>query len=110
VYTIEIVPELATRARERLERLCDGRVHTRQGDGYYGWPEAAPFDGIIVTAAASSIPPPLVEQLAPGGRLIVPVGATAWSQNLVLVTKAQDGAVRTRTLIPVRFVPLTGEH
>lgn len=110
VHTIEIVPALARGAAERLARLGYGEVKTREGDGYYGWPEAAPFQAIIVTAAATSIPPPLVEQLAPGGRMVVPVGATPWTQNLVLVTKDEDGAVRTRTLLPVRFVPLTGGH
>jgi protein-L-isoaspartate(D-aspartate) O-methyltransferase len=84
-------------------------VNAKEADGYYGWEEHAPFDAVIVTAAASHVPPPLVEQLAVGGRMIVPVGATPWSQNLILVTKGEEGAVRTRNLIPVRFVPLTGE-
>jgi protein-L-isoaspartate(D-aspartate) O-methyltransferase len=109
VHTVEIIPSLALSAERRLDRLGYDGVSVRQADGYYGWPEAAPFDAIIVTAAASSIPPPLIEQLRPGGRMIVPVGGTPWSQNLILVTKDEDGAVRTRAMLPVRFVPLTGE-
>jgi len=108
VYTIEIIPELAKHTDETLSRLGYTSVKRRHGDGYYGWPEAAPFDAIIVTAAASHLPPPLIEQLAVGGRMIVPVGCTWWTQNLVLVTKGSEGKIKTRTLIPVRFVPLTG--
>ena len=108
VFTIEIIEQLATVADERL-RLLGYDVVVRNADGYFGWEEHAPFDAIIVTAAASHVPPPLVEQLAVGGRMIVPVGATPWSQNLILITKDEEGAVRTRNLIPVRFVPLTGE-
>ncbi len=109
VHTVEIIPALARSAKSRLERLGYQRVNAKQADGYHGWEENAPFDAIIVTAAASHVPPPLVEQLAVGGRMIVPVGATPWSQNLILITKDEEGAVRTRNLIPVRFVPLTGE-
>jgi protein-L-isoaspartate(D-aspartate) O-methyltransferase len=83
-------------------------VETRTGDGYYGWEEAAPFDGILVTAAASQIPPPLVKQLKPGGRMIIPVGAPFALQHLVLVERGKDGRVTTRQLLPVSFVPLTG--
>ncbi len=109
VYTIEIVPELGERAAERLARL-GYKVHTRVGDGYYGWPEAAPFDAIVVTAAAGHVPPPLVAQLRPGGRMVIPVGSPFLVQELVLVSKDQAGEVSTRGLLPVRFVPLTGGH
>jgi len=110
VYTIEIVAPLADSAAARLERLGYGRVHTRTGDGYLGWPEAAPFDAVIVTAAADSVPPPLVRQLRPGGRMVIPVGRTGTVQVLTLVEKAADGRTTTRSLLPVRFVPLTGRH
>jgi protein-L-isoaspartate(D-aspartate) O-methyltransferase len=110
VYTIEIVAPLAEEAAARLQRLGYGRVHVRTGDGYNGWPEAAPFDAIIVTAAAGFVPPPLVEQLRPGGRMVIPVGEVGAVQELLLVEKAADGRTTTRTLIPVRFVPLTGRH
>jgi protein-L-isoaspartate(D-aspartate) O-methyltransferase len=79
----------------------------RTGDGYYGWREAAPFDGIMVTAAATQVPPPLIEQLKPGGRMVIPLGAPFALQHLVLVEKQPDGGTRTRQLIPVQFVPLT---
>jgi protein-L-isoaspartate(D-aspartate) O-methyltransferase len=108
VYSIEIVPALATRAAEALEGAGYQRVNVRTGDGYHGWPEHAPFDVIIVTAAAETIPPPLVAQLKDGGRMVIPVGPQFGAQNLVLVTK-QDGRIRTRTLMPVRFVPFTRE-
>jgi len=107
VYTIEIVPQLALEAAARLRRLGYAGVRTRTGDGYDGWPDAAPFDAIIVTAAAGFVPPPLVEQLRPGGRMIIPVGETGSVQELMVVEKAADGRTTTRTLIPVRFVPLT---
>lgn len=110
VYTIEIVPQLSREAEARLRLRGYGRVHTRTADGFYGWPDAAPFDAIIVTAAAGFVPPPLVEQLRPGGRMVIPVGSVYGAQNLVLVRKAPDGAITTRTLLPVRFVPLTGGH
>ena len=108
VYTIEIVPALADAATQRLQRLGYGNVATRLGDGYYGWQEAAPFDGIIVTAAASQIPPPLIQQLKPGGRMVIPVGAPFALQHLVLVEVDGERKVRTRQLLPVRFVPLAG--
>jgi len=108
VYTIEIVPGLADSATARLRRLGYSNVETRTGDGYYGWEEAAPFDGILVTAAASQIPPPLVKQLKPGSRMIIPVGAPFALQHLVLVERGKDGRVTTRQLLPVSFVPLTG--
>jgi protein-L-isoaspartate(D-aspartate) O-methyltransferase len=110
VYTVEIIAELAGDAQERLSRLGYARVHVRHGDGFDGWKEAAPFDAIIVTAAAGFVPPPLVEQLKPGGRLVIPVGSVYGAQNLIVVEKANDGSVTTRTLLPVRFVPLVREH
>jgi protein-L-isoaspartate(D-aspartate) O-methyltransferase len=108
VFTIEILPGLAEKAAQRLSRLGYRDIVTRTGDGYYGWPEHAPFDAIVVTAAAGHIPPPLVQQLAPGGRMVIPVGGAFQVQQLVLVEKKADGSVTTRTLIPVRFVPLVG--
>jgi len=106
VYSIEIVPELARRAAADLARLGYANVHVRHGDGYRGWPEEAPFDAIIVTAAPGHVPEPLVEQLAIGGRMVLPVGDV--SQDLVLVTRSEDG-VRQERLLGVRFVPMTGE-
>jgi protein-L-isoaspartate(D-aspartate) O-methyltransferase len=108
VYTVEIIEPLAGSARETLRRLDYDNVNVRQGDGYFGWSEAAPFDAIIVTAAAGHIPSPLVEQLRPGGRMIIPVGPVFAVQTLILVTKSSDGEVRTEQLLPVRFVPMTG--
>jgi protein-L-isoaspartate(D-aspartate) O-methyltransferase len=108
VYSVEIVPQLAELARRNLERLGYGRVHVRLGDGYLGWPEAAPFDGIIVTAAAERIPQPLIDQLAPGGRLVMPVGEHGWTQRLVVLQKTPAGTIERREVLPVRFVPLTG--
>lgn len=110
VYSVEIVPELAQAAQERLARLGYGNVTVRHGDGYLGWPEHAPFDGIIVTAAAPDIPPPLLEQLRPGGRLVIPVGQPHGRQELMLVEKNAAGEVISRNMLPVAFVPLTGEH
>jgi protein-L-isoaspartate(D-aspartate) O-methyltransferase len=106
VYTIEIVEPLADEARERLGRLGYGNVAVRAGDGFRGWPEAAPFDGILVTAAAPRIPGPLKEQLKDGGRMILPVGDE--EQDLVLVTR-RGAAFDERRVLPVRFVPMTGE-
>jgi protein-L-isoaspartate(D-aspartate) O-methyltransferase len=108
VSSIEIIPELAERARATLDRLGHERVRTRIGDGYFGWPDADPFDAIIVTAAADHIPPPLIRQLKPGGRMVVPVGSRFATQKLVLVERDPGGVVRTREIIPVTFVPLTG--
>jgi protein-L-isoaspartate(D-aspartate) O-methyltransferase len=113
VYSIEIVGPLAERARATLERLGYRNVHVRAGDGYRGWPEAAPFDAILLTAAPPEIPGPLLDQLAPGGRLVAPVGpstpvGTAW-QDLLVLTKRPDGGVESRKVAPVRFVPMTGE-
>jgi protein-L-isoaspartate(D-aspartate) O-methyltransferase len=108
VHTIEIIPALADRAAALLQRLNYGNIATRSGDGYYGWETAAPFDGIMVTAAASQIPPPLIRQIKPGGRMVIPVGAPFALQHLVLVERhADDGRVTTRQLLPVSFVPLT---
>ncbi len=109
VFTIEIIGALATSAAGRLRRLGYGDVRVRHGDGFFGWEEEAPFDAVIVTAAAGFIPPPLVEQLAPGARMVIPVGSIYGVQNLVLVEKTHEGVVRTRNLMPVRFVPLVRE-
>jgi protein-L-isoaspartate(D-aspartate) O-methyltransferase len=106
VRSIEIVPELAARAKQQLDALRLGDISTRQGDGYYGWPEEAPFDAIMVTAAAVSIPPPLVEQLKPGGRMVIPVGAPFMVQQLTIVEKDAAGRIHTEALVPVSFVPL----
>jgi protein-L-isoaspartate(D-aspartate) O-methyltransferase len=110
VYTLEIIEPLAKQAQERLPTLGYKHVGIRVGDGYYGWEEHAPFDAILVTAAASHIPPPLVRQLKPGGRMVIPVGTHFLTQYLMLVNKAQDGSVSTQQILPVRFVPLTGGH
>ncbi len=107
VHTIEIVPALAGQAARRLSDLGYHAVQVREGDGYFGWPEAAPFDAIVVTAAAPQIPPPLLEQLKPGGRMVIPVGAAFLVQQLVLIEKLADGTIRTEALLPVAFVPLT---
>ena len=106
VYTIELIPELARRAAERLKALGYQGVQVRTGDGYKGWPEAAPFDAIVVTCGARHIPEPLFEQLKPGGRMVIPVGASSDQQTLLLVTKTATGAPATRKIAPVRFVPL----
>ncbi len=106
VYSIEIIEPLLDRARSTLRENGYDMINLRHGDGYFGWPEAAPFDGIIVTCAAGEIPPPLVEQLAPGGRMLIPVGKRFGTQYLILVTKDQDGSVSSRNLMAVRFVPL----
>ena len=110
VYTIEIIEPLAVAAAQRLKSLGYTNVTTRLGDGYYGWPEHAPYDVILVTAAAASIPPPLIQQLKPGGRMVIPVGSAFFTQHLTLVEKDHAGKVITRQILPVRFVPLTGRH
>ena len=110
VFTLEIVKPLALEATARLRALGYAGVTVRQGDGYYGWPGEAPFDAVIVTAAASHVPPPLVEQLRPGGRMVIPVGSRFFTQHLMLVEKDADGTTSVRQLLPVRFVPLTGGH
>jgi protein-L-isoaspartate(D-aspartate) O-methyltransferase len=107
VYSVEIIPALAAKASERLADLGYDNVTARQGDGYHGWPEHAPYDGILVTAAAPSIPPPLVEQLREGARLVIPVGREWGSQELLVVEKRPGGSIKTRTVLGVVFVPLT---
>ncbi len=110
VYTIEIIPELAKSAALRLKNLGYDNVEVAIGDGYYGWKKYAPFDAIIVTAAAGHIPPPLLEQLKNNGKMIIPVGGSFMVQNLILINKDKEGNITTRNLIPVRFVPLTGRR
>jgi protein-L-isoaspartate(D-aspartate) O-methyltransferase len=110
VFSIEIIPPLAESAKDRFRSLAYTNISTRNSDGYYGWPEAAPFDAIIVTAAAGHVPPPLLEQLAAGGRMIIPVGSRFTVQQLLLIEKRSDGTVVSRSVLPVRFVPLTGDH
>ncbi len=109
VFTIEIVSELAEAVTERLDRLGYDAVTVKHADGYHGWAAHAPFDAIVVTAAAEHIPPPLIQQLKEGGRMIIPVGSPFFTQTLMLVEK-RDGEVRTRSLVPVRFVPFTRDH
>ena len=107
VYSVEILKPLAERARRTLAELGYRNVHIRVGDGYKGWPAAAPFDGIIVTAAPPRIPEPLLQQLKPGGKLVIPVGNTY--QDLIVLTKRKDGGFDRSNVLPVRFVPMTGE-
>jgi protein-L-isoaspartate(D-aspartate) O-methyltransferase len=109
VYTIEIIPELAENARKTFEKLGYDNIHTRAGDGYAGWPSEAPFDAIIVTAAPEEVPPPLIEQLREGGRMIIPIGPIYRVQSLQLLTK-KDGKLKVKDLLPVRFVPFTREE
>ena len=110
VYSIEIIKPLAEQASLRLARLGYNNVKIMEGDGYYGWEQQAPFDAIIVTAAASHIPPPLIKQLKTGGRMIIPVGSPFMAQELLLVKKEEGERITTRQILPVRFVPLTGKH
>jgi protein-L-isoaspartate(D-aspartate) O-methyltransferase len=109
VLTIEIVEALGREAASRLAQLGYRKVEVRIGDGYRGWPERAPFDRILVTAAAPAVPEPLVQQLAPGGRMVIPVGAGPFAQELLLIEKRADGSITRTVVLPVRFVPLTGE-
>jgi protein-L-isoaspartate(D-aspartate) O-methyltransferase len=106
VFSIEIVPALANEARKRLGELGYGNIEVKIGDGYAGWPEKAPFDGIVVTAAAPRLPRALVDQLKPGGRMVIPLGGEGEIQYLVLITKRADGGYDERKVLPVRFVPL----
>jgi protein-L-isoaspartate(D-aspartate) O-methyltransferase len=106
VFSIEIIPSLGETARKRLEELGYGNIEVRIGDGYQGWPEKAPFDAIVVTAAAPHVPPALVAQLKPGGRMVIPVGGSGEIQYLKLLTKRADGGYDERRVLPVRFVPL----
>jgi protein-L-isoaspartate(D-aspartate) O-methyltransferase len=110
VWSIEIIPELGQQAQARLQHLGYDKIEVRLGDGYYGWPEHAAFDAIIVTAAAGHIPPPLLQQLKPGGKMIIPVGSPFSTQQLILITRGENDEFITRQVLPVRFVPLTGEH
>jgi len=107
IYSIEIIAELADSASAVLKRLHYDNVQVKAGDGYLGWPEHAPFDGIIVTAAADNIPPPLIQQLKPGARLVIPVAAAGGFQELMVIEKLPDGETTSRSVLPVRFVPLT---
>jgi protein-L-isoaspartate(D-aspartate) O-methyltransferase len=110
VYSIEIVPELAQEAQRTLKELNIINVETKSGDGYYGWPEHAPYDGIIVTAAAPYVPEPLVEQLKIGAKLVIPVGRPYMHQELLVVEKTVEGQTETKDILAVAFVPLTGKH
>ncbi len=109
VYSVEIVPELARGAASLLEELGYDNISVRAGDGYAGWPQHAPFDGIIVTAATTEIPPPLLAQLKPGAKLVIPLGQHAGYQELMVVEVDADGEETRRSVLPVRFVPLTGD-
>jgi protein-L-isoaspartate(D-aspartate) O-methyltransferase len=106
VYSIELIPALAQRAARTLEGLGYTNVRVKAGDGYAGWPEHAPFEAIVVTAAPEAVPPALVEQLAPGGRMVIPVGPRDDVQHLLVIDKQADGRTVTRQSLPVRFVPL----
>jgi len=106
VYSIELIEALGRAAQKRLEELGYGNIEIRIGDGYAGWPERAPFDGILVTAAAPRVPQALVDQLKPGGRMVIPVGGDGEIQYLKLLTKRADGGVDEKRVLPVRFVPL----
>jgi len=110
VFSIEIIEPLGRAAARRLAELKYDNIEAKIGDGYYGWQAEAPFDAIVVTAAASHIPPPLLRQLKPGGVMVIPVGSRFMVQQLVLVEKDETGKMRTRQMLPVRFVPLTGKH
>lgn len=110
VYSIEYVAALADKARARLKKLGYDNIETTAGNGYHGWPEHAPYDGIIVTAAATQIPDPLIKQLKPGGRMVIPVGRPYSYQELVLVKKNEDGKIKLKDILSVAFVPFQGEH
>jgi len=106
VFSIEIIETLGKKAEQDLKQLGYANIEIRIGDGYQGWPEKAPFDGIVVTAAAPRVPEALIEQLRPGGRMVIPVGEPGGAQDLVLITKRADGGFERRSVLPVRFVPL----
>ena len=110
VYSVEIIEDLATAARKRLGELGYNNVEVRNADGYFGWPEYAPYDGVIVTAAAPHIPQPLIDQLRTGARLVIPVGLPYSYQELMVVEKKANGEIETWKVLGVGFVPLTGEH
>ena len=110
VWTMEIVDPLGKQAAKRFAELGYTDVTSHVGDAYYGWEEHAPFDAIVVTAAGDHIPPPLIDQLKPGGRMIIPVGESFLTQQLLLVEKLPTGGVRSREVLPVAFVPITGSH
>ena len=110
VYTMEIIEPLGIQAKMKFAQLGYRNVEVKVADGYYGWPSQAPFDGIMVTAAASHVPVPLVQQLKPGGRMVIPVGTSFLTQQLMLIEKRPDGSLVSRQMLPVRFVPLTGRH
>ena len=108
VYTIEIIEALGKPAKERLEKLGYENIEVKVADGYHGWEEHAPFDSVIVTCAASHVPPPLIKQLKTGGKMCIPVGTVFGPQHLLIVTKQKDGTVKGKSVLPVRFVPLVG--
>ncbi len=108
VRTIEIIKALGARAKKTLAEKYPKKVKVKTADGYYGWEEGAPYDGIIVTCAANNIPPPLIRQLKEGGRMVIPVGSAFYTQNLLLVEKRKGGDIITRNMLPVAFVPMTG--
>ena len=110
VHSIEIIETLGAAARKRLLKLLYFNVHVHIGDGYWGWKQAAPYDSIIVTAASEKVPPALLEQLKPGGRLVIPIGPKHGFQQLVLVEKSSDGLITQQNILPVQFVPFTGRH
>lgn len=110
MHSIEIIPELARECRKRLARLGYSNITIHEGDGYYGLESEGPFDGIVVTAAASYIPPPLIRQLKPGGRMVIPVGLPFAVQYLILIEKDQQDEISLRQVLPVQFVPLTGKR
>jgi protein-L-isoaspartate(D-aspartate) O-methyltransferase len=110
VHSVEIVEPLARQAADTLRDLGYAHVHLRQGDGYFGWPEHAPYDAIILTAGTEQVPPPLPDQLKPGGRMLVPLGQAFATQELLLIRKDAAGNLHRREMLPVRFVPLTGDH
>jgi protein-L-isoaspartate(D-aspartate) O-methyltransferase len=110
IYSVELIPAIAAKAKARFTRLGITNIEVRVGDGYYGWPEHAPFDGIVVTAAAPQIPPLLVEQLKPGGRLVIPLGRPLDRQDLTVAKKSEDNQLSLRSVLPVAFVPFQQGH